>query len=111
MRFPVACVVFIFTCIAVVASRCHPGAVQGLTDHECYVFGKTPTTWMEAEKACSTLSGHLTSVSGHHTNSFLATSAVPCLGDYWLGGFKGFDSKFKWTWTDGRTFRFSNWAA
>ncbi|KAH7693285.1 Lectin precursor, partial [Aphelenchoides avenae] len=93
-----------------VSATCPAGAVQGLSADQCYIFGKVPSTWLQSEEECSAFNGHLASIASYLTNSFVVTTAVPCLGDYWLGGNKGLYSQDAWSWNDGQRFGFSNWA-
>ncbi|KAH7694585.1 hypothetical protein AAVH_14563 [Aphelenchoides avenae] len=110
MRLLFSTVVFIVVFITLAAAKCPAGAVQGLNAADCFVFGKVPSTWLQAEEECSAFDGHLTSISSYLTNAFVVTMAVPCLGDYWLGGSKGFYYDDMWSWTDAQGFIFDNWA-
>lgn len=63
-----------------------------------------------AEEACIMKGGHLASVSDAFNNSFLQGQAAGwASSDMWLGGSED-ETDESWTWTDGTSFDYTNWA-
>uniref|UniRef100_A0A1I7ZN96 C-type lectin domain-containing protein n=1 Tax=Steinernema glaseri TaxID=37863 RepID=A0A1I7ZN96_9BILA len=64
--------------------------------------------WFEAADYCRSLNANLTSIHGHHENSFVARVAYNGDSDQktWIGGFY-FGGKY--SWNDGTEMRFTNW--
>ncbi|KAH7708964.1 Protein CLEC-53 [Aphelenchoides avenae] len=92
------------------AGICETGSIQGLSDDDCYSYNEEASNWFGAEEACARDGGHLTSVVDAFENSFLGASWNSGSSGYWLGGSVGVTSAGKWTWTDGKPFRFTSWA-
>ncbi|KAH7705649.1 type-2 ice-structuring protein-like protein [Aphelenchoides avenae] len=109
-------IVFVFI-VASALAACPPGSVQGLNKQQCYVLGNTSASWLQAERQCAALKGHLASVTSIFTNRFLYTLEIKSgtSGDHWLGGYYNmdFNDKFPrtvWQWSDALRFVFSDWA-
>ena len=72
---------------------------------KCYKFVDESTTWDKALRECQSLEGTLASIPNNATNEFLLSIATK---DCMVGGLKSTDGT--WTWTDGSTWSFTNWA-
>lgn len=87
------------------------GAVQGPSVRDCYIYVNDAALWLSAEERCILKGGHLASISGALVNSFLAVPAAKnCSPEYWIGGAWNLEVPKAWVWTDGRPFRYTNWA-
>ncbi|KAH7695120.1 macrophage mannose receptor 1-like protein, partial [Aphelenchoides avenae] len=87
---------------------CPPDAFQGLTPNDCYTLGKVGRTSDESETVCAARGGHLASITSAFQNALLAKVAARGPTSYYqLGGrlVTGI-----WTWTDGSSFTYTNWA-
>lgn len=73
-------------------------------------YHESPTSWYETEESCARLGGHLASVSNAFENAFLSNSWNFGSSAYWLGGSVGVTSSGAWSWTDGKSFSYANWA-
>lgn len=93
-------------------AKCPLGTIQGVSDSDCYIYRSKPKLWFAADEDCMQRGGHLASVSGSLVNSFLTRiSDHYCASEYWLGAGWNTETDDQWTWTDGRPFRYTNWAA
>lgn len=91
---------------------CPPGTVRGLRPSDCYYYTNDATDWVHAEDECVARGGHLASVHSAFANSIFSTfPSVGATDMYWLGGsVRMTSSSDLWTWTDGSTFDYTNWA-
>lgn len=67
-------------------------------------------TWTEAKAYCESLGGHLATITSQEEQNIVASLVLS--GDknsYWLGGQK--DSADNWSWIDGSTWSYTNWAS
>src|SRR6185437_6727869 len=91
---------------------CPTGSIQGLDSNTCYRFISDKLNWYDAERACITYGGHLTSISSSLENSFVSNKAGSIFNNgqnFWLGS-NNFLVRFNWTWSDVTTFTYTNWA-
>ncbi|KAH7698958.1 hypothetical protein AAVH_33943, partial [Aphelenchoides avenae] len=96
--------------VAFAAAKCPVRTIQGISD-DCYVYRSKPELWFAADEDCMRRGGHLASVPNKLVNSFLATmSDHYCASEHWLGAGFNTEADDQWVWTDGRPFRYSNWA-
>nr|ACS37721.1 C-type lectin-1 [Heligmosomoides polygyrus] len=81
--------------------------------HAYKVFENKKVTFDEAEKACKEKYGHLASIHSKEENDFiygLAKKSLPKVSHddlCWIGLWK---SSKGWTWTDGSSVNYTNWA-
>lgn len=93
-------------------ARCPMGTVQGPFTADCYIYAYDAALWFTAEERCIEKGGHLASVESDIVNSFLSLPASKnCSPDYWIGGAWNLGEPNTWTWSDGRPFRYTNWAS
>jgi|UniRef100_A0AC35EY51 hypothetical protein len=75
----------------------------------CFFFQNTPSAFLVAEKTCTDLGGHLTSIHDEFANNFIAQYAgVYFETSFWIGGTDMYIPNI-WTWTDGSQFSFTQW--
>uniref|UniRef100_A0A914EJI5 C-type lectin domain-containing protein n=1 Tax=Acrobeloides nanus TaxID=290746 RepID=A0A914EJI5_9BILA len=70
----------------------------------------------QAEEDCQKLNGHLTSILNVFENNFLINQTdllwASLISDIWIGGTTGNNlNSTQWTWTDGNTWGYTNWAS
>jgi len=80
-------------------------------NQNCYQFVDTFKTWKDAENFCQGqtwggVQGHLASIHSEEENIFVASLARASM---WLG-YHDLHKEGQWTWTDGTTSSYSNWA-
>lgn len=104
---------FVATFFAIRAfAKCPVGTVQGLSANDCFYYSMSPLSWLRAEEECVRLGGHLSSVHSGFANAFFSDLPnIESSASYWIGGSMGIDSVNKWTWTDGSSFSYTNWAS
>ncbi|KAH7680223.1 C-type lectin, partial [Aphelenchoides avenae] len=105
------CTVFALLAVLTAASAksyCPPNAFQGLTPNDCYTAGTLARTFDESETLCAVNGGNLASVSSAFQNALLAKVAASGKTTYYQLGGKLISGK--WTWTDGSSFAYTNWA-
>ena len=71
-----------------------------------YCVHADTATWSEAEAACVSQGGHLTSIHSDQENSFLGSATNS--NSFWIGA-NDEASEGSWTWADGSTFDYSVW--
>jgi len=81
----------------------------------CYLLNTNGKSFQEAEDYCVTLGGHLASSLSQSENSFLGQLFASSSGSYWwIGGQCGngvaCNSGDSWSWTDGSTWSYNNFA-
>uniref|UniRef100_A0A914ENI1 C-type lectin domain-containing protein n=1 Tax=Acrobeloides nanus TaxID=290746 RepID=A0A914ENI1_9BILA len=90
---------------------CPIGSLQGTESNSCYKFFGSITNFYDAQAQCEKTYGNLTSVHDSFTNAFLARTLMEIMQDttskVLLGGFK---KGVNWTWTDGSSMVYTNWA-
>lgn len=95
-----------------VTARCPAGLIQGSMPDECFAYGSN-SNWFDAQTHCVSLGGHLAFVRSAFTNAILINMANTCGVDgdtaMWLGASIGVFST-TWTWLDGSSITYSNWA-
>lgn len=101
-------VLTIAICLALSAAKCPLGYVQGVRDDDCLKYFTDELSWDDAEDECRSAGGHLASSVSAFANSFLAT-LQSCGAEYWLGASKG-ELSNDWSWADGNSFNYKNWA-
>uniref|UniRef100_A0A1I7YAQ0 C-type lectin domain-containing protein n=1 Tax=Steinernema glaseri TaxID=37863 RepID=A0A1I7YAQ0_9BILA len=94
--------------VAFAAQGCPPGAFASLAGDKCFNPVPLPTDFHTAEKICANAGGHLASIHNKYDNDVLDVSDH--FGSYWLGG-QDVNNDGRWTWTDGSSFNYNNWAA
>lgn len=94
------------------SAKCPVGTVQGLSASDCFYYSLSPLSWLRAEEECVRLGGHLSSVHSGFANAFFSDLPnIESTASYWIGGSMGVDSFTTWTWTDGSSFSYTNWAS
>ena len=63
-------------------------------------------TWEKAEEHCQGEGGHLVSIHSAEENDHVAGLVA---GELWVGG-SDVAAEGDWTWTDGSSFSYNNWA-
>nr|XP_055045604.1 galactose-specific lectin nattectin-like isoform X1 [Misgurnus anguillicaudatus] len=76
---------------------------------KCYKFFSELVDWVTAEKNCQSVDANLASVHTRGENNFLL-SLVSGDTPVWIGGHDG-EMVYKWLWTDGSPFVFTNWCS
>ena len=66
---------------------------------------ETPRPWAQQQDHCNSIGGHLASVPDEETNNFLLSIMKQRT---FIGGQK---ASLSWTWTDGTSFTYTNWAS
>jgi hypothetical protein len=99
-----------------VFAKCPQGAIQGLKSEDCYVYKVKSMRFNQAEEDCKQLNGHLTSILNVFENNFLINQTdllwASLISDIWIGGTTGNNlNSTQWTWTDGNTWGYTNWAS
>lgn len=94
------------------SARCPIGAIQGLSDRNCYKVYAELLSWDEADGRCEAEHGHLTPITSAQLNSFLTTlgTKLGCATSYWVGGVWNAEVASGWAWTDGSRWSYTNWA-
>lgn len=85
-----------------------PSAMQTFNGHR-YEYYDISTTWVQANKLCETLGGHLVTVSSQEENSFIV-SLSGGKKFVWLGGYAS-GSDRKWEWVTDEAFSYTNWGS
>lgn len=77
--------------------------------HSYYLFN-LETTWIEAQKRCESMGGHLATITDEseqtEVEKFLKATKNP-KKFYYSGGYLGDD--YKWNWISDETFNYTNW--
>lgn len=92
---------------------CPNGTVKGPNTNMCFKFVSTPSTWLEAQINCAKMGGNLVTVGDAYSNSFLVKMAINnsiSTGSLWVGGTSLFKGTGNWSWADGSSWYYSNWA-
>lgn len=105
---------FVLLALAIsdVFSNCPEGFIDSFDGSRCYKTIATPASWFDAEKQCSSLGGHLTSVKNTFTNNYLRGIAEAAFGTdttFWIGAIK-WPAPINWTWSDYSDMSYTNWA-
>ena len=66
---------------------------------------ETPRTWAQQQYHCNSIGGHLASIPNEETNAFFLSLMKEST---FMGGRK---VSLQWTWTDGTSFTYMNWAS
>uniref|UniRef100_A0A1I7YR95 C-type lectin domain-containing protein n=1 Tax=Steinernema glaseri TaxID=37863 RepID=A0A1I7YR95_9BILA len=108
--------------LALADQGCPPGAFLSIAGDKCFHPVPALVDFRTAEIVCASFGGHLASVHDKWDNDALIgihkeilTQASKNLvadhfGTYWLGG-RDVNSSGSWTWIDGSSFNYNNWAA
>lgn len=104
--------VLVATSFACAYARCPPGLIQGVMANDCYTVGQS-LRWFDAQSSCLSIGGHLTIVRNAYVNNLLGNLTNACgitvSTSLWLGASIGVFSEV-WTWVDGSSFTYTNWA-
>ena len=66
---------------------------------------ETPRPWAQQQYHCNSIGGHLASIPNEETNAFFLSLMKEST---FMGGRK---VSLQWTWTDGTSFTYMNWAS
>uniref|UniRef100_A0A914PEQ8 C-type lectin domain-containing protein n=1 Tax=Panagrolaimus davidi TaxID=227884 RepID=A0A914PEQ8_9BILA len=110
-------------------ATCPLGSIPFISDKTgCLYFPKYKTYFLDAELACTNLSGHLPLVHNKMENMFLSRKDIPLIknskillleealkiftestdSDFWFGA-NDINSSPKWSWMDKTPFDYENW--
>uniref|UniRef100_A0A3Q2XGB6 Galactose-specific lectin nattectin-like n=2 Tax=Hippocampus comes TaxID=109280 RepID=A0A3Q2XGB6_HIPCM len=91
--------------------NCPEGWTQ--LDKYCYIFEHEPRTFSDAERVCTILGGNLASINSRLENAVvveLIREGAGSVVDTWIGLHDAI-LEDNFIWTDGETFKFSNFGA
>ena len=78
--------------------------------HYYYIYSDVVNNWEEAKSFCENLGGHLVTITSKEeqniVENLLANKGTK--NNYWLGGYK--DNDNKWKWITEEEFNFTNWS-
>ncbi|CAL8382004.1 unnamed protein product [Boreogadus saida] len=78
---------------------------------DCYKYVASKMNWIDAEKNCISLGGHLVSIHSTGENNFIVMmveSFDPLKGPHWIGFFDVIEEG-TWMWIDGSPNDFTSW--
>jgi regenerating islet-derived protein 4 len=94
-------------------SSCPSGSVSYAPSNSCFKFVTKPAYFFEADEVCVSFGGHLASVESAFVDGFIQGQAeiffTNVSTSFWLGG-STLAIPGNWSWTDGSTFGYTNWA-
>ncbi|NXD11888.1 MRC1 protein, partial [Nothocercus nigrocapillus] len=77
---------------------------------QCYkIFGSAYVYWSTAQRACTSLGGHLASIHNEQEQAFLTYQLKDASNDLWIG-LNDILSELNFVWTDGSVVSYTNWA-
>ncbi|KAM8810846.1 macrophage mannose receptor 1-like [Eudromia elegans] len=81
-----------------------------LFKNQCYkVFGSAYVYWSTAQRACTSLGGHLASIHSGQVQAFITYHLKDASNDLWIG-LNDILSELNFVWTDGSAVSYTNWA-